>query len=336
MNEFKNGVLYPGRTLPPPAADGVSPQSILGAFPTKFFSGDSYDRAVKSNIGTGLAGARYVSIGIIAWNEEEAIGPMLQSLFQQSLFAELSQRGLVAEIVCLTNGCTDRTPEVARDIFIAQEQSHPFADAISCRVLDLAQRGKINAWNLFVHWVSAPEARFLILLDSDILIHRPDTLLNLLLTLEHHPEASIAVDEPCKDLEFLPHRSLRQQLSLAASRMTRSASAQLCADSSIAFGPGSRGTSICPGISLPVKTALSRRWSAPIFSRTPVWPMRIQRRPQAAHTFDAYTSLASVFKNQKRQMIGQTMVHILVDDYLKNLPPLDRSKLAETLQERNG
>jgi hypothetical protein len=36
-----------------------------------------------------LRGTAGVSIGIIAWNEEKAIGGMLNSLFEQSLFTEL-------------------------------------------------------------------------------------------------------------------------------------------------------------------------------------------------------------------------------------------------------
>ncbi|HPU56060.1 MAG TPA: hypothetical protein PLH97_07255, partial [Verrucomicrobiota bacterium] len=50
------------------------------------------------------------------------------------------------------------------------------------------------------------------------------------------------------------------------------------------------------------------------------------------HTFEAYTSSRSVIRNQKRQIIGQTIVHLLVDRYLPGLPPLQRSKLADTLK----
>src|SRR2546422_4083093 len=39
-----------------------------------------------------------ISIGILAWNEAEAIGATLHSLFRQSLFAELNQRQLTCEI----------------------------------------------------------------------------------------------------------------------------------------------------------------------------------------------------------------------------------------------
>jgi len=60
--------------------------------------------------------------------------------------------------------------------------------------------------------------------------------------------------------------------------------------------------------------------------------MRIQLAKNAAHTFEAYTSFASILKNQKRQMIGQTLVHILVDDYLRKLSPIKRSRFADTIR----
>src|SRR4051812_21940703 len=98
-----------------------------------------------------------ISIGIIAWNEEKAIGSALESLFQQSLFEKLHQRGVRCELVCVANGCTDRTPAIAKQVFEEQSRSHPFRQSFSARALDVKERGKINAWNLFVHNLSDPE-----------------------------------------------------------------------------------------------------------------------------------------------------------------------------------
>ena len=75
-----------------------------------------------------------ISIGVLAWNEEEAIGTTLQSLFQQSLFAQLKQRSLRCEVICVVNGCTDQTPVIAAKIFQEQMRQHPDKDAFSCRV----------------------------------------------------------------------------------------------------------------------------------------------------------------------------------------------------------
>src|ERR1051325_1546085 len=87
--------------------------------------------------------ARHISIGIIAWNEEQGIGTMLNSLFQQSIFTEIARRGQSCEIICVANGCSDRTPEIVAETFAAQTGAHPHGNAIFCRVMNLSERGKV-------------------------------------------------------------------------------------------------------------------------------------------------------------------------------------------------
>src|SRR5258706_8955419 len=115
-----------------------------------------------------------VSMGIIAWNEEEAIEAALQSLWSQTLFAELGRRGLRSEIICVANGCTDKTAELARHFFDSVKDS-PIAQWISCRVIEVEQRGKNNSWNLFVHSFSAANAACLLLMDANIVLHGEET-----------------------------------------------------------------------------------------------------------------------------------------------------------------
>src|SRR6266404_1489868 len=124
----------------------------------------------------------YLSLAIFAWNEEEVIASTLDSLFRQSIFTELRRRGLKSEILCVVNGCQDRTPEIAREIFQRQSDAHPDQAALECRVVSLVERGKLNAWNQFVHSLSAAEARFLVMMDADILFQGGDTLANMLAT----------------------------------------------------------------------------------------------------------------------------------------------------------
>jgi hypothetical protein len=71
------------------------------------------------------------------------------------------------------------------------------------------------------------------------------------------------------------------------------------------------------------------------FLTSPVQPQRIRLAEGAEHTFEAYSSPAVILKNQKRQIMGQTIVHILVDGYLKSLPLTKRARMAETLQEKD-
>ena len=271
-----------------------------------------------------------VSIGIIAWNEEQGIGGMLESLFQQSLFAELGKRGRRCEIICVANGCTDRTPEAVAEIFAKQNREHPHAQHFSCRVMNLAQRGKINAWNRFVHSFSARDAKYLFLMDADILMHPRETLWNMVRTLEQNAEASISVDLPRKDIVFKQRKTFWDRLSLGASQMTSSARAQLCGQLYCIRSEVARNIYL-PKDLCACDDGFIKALVCTDFLTHSVWPWRIVAAREASHTFEAYVSPAGILKNQKRQMIGQTIVHVLVDNYLKKLPLAKRMKLADAL-----
>src|SRR5258705_2234776 len=100
----------------------------------------------------------YVSLAIFAWNEERAIKAAIQSLASQNLFAHLSERGLDCEVLCICNGCTDRTPVVAAEGFEELERSSSSPPSFNGQVVNILRRGKLNAWNQFVHRLSAKEA----------------------------------------------------------------------------------------------------------------------------------------------------------------------------------
>jgi hypothetical protein len=275
-----------------------------------------------------------VAIGIVAWNEESGIAATLRSLFDQSLFEELNRCGWKCEILCLANGCIDRTAAAAEKVFDAQKRQHPDRAAFRASVVELKERGKINAWNQFVHALSAKEARYLFLMDSDILIHRRDTLWNMLRALEHNEEAHIAVDRPCKDILFKPRKTVWDHLSLAASRLTSSADAQLCGQLYCIR------TQIARNIYLPKDLAacedgfIKTLVCTDFLTHRPA-PQRICVADRAEHIFEAYTSPAAIVKNQKRQIMGQTIIHILVDGYLKGRPLCERMRMAETLEEKD-
>jgi glycosyltransferase involved in cell wall biosynthesis len=275
-----------------------------------------------------------LSLGVMAWNEERAIVPMLQSLFEQTLFGELTKRNLQAEIICIANGCTDRTPTVAAEEFARQMQQHPFRKNFNCRVANIPERGKLNAWNKYIHSISSPTAQFLFLMDADILLHKPETLWRMFEALSENATANVAVGTPRKHLAFRPNLSWRERLSLQASQITGSASAQLCAQlycirSAVArniYLPKDLGACEDGFIKQIVCTDFLTRSSS---------PERLCLVPEAEHTFEAYTSPAAILKNQKRQIIGQTVVHLLVDDYLKALPLSERQNLAMTIREKD-
>lgn len=283
---------------------------------------------------TNGAAPPHVSIAIFAWNEQGAIGRCLNSLFEQTLFGELKRRGLRAEVMCVLNGCTDGTAEVAQAVFDRHTREHNDRAAFRCSVRSIAERGKLNAWNRYVHQFSAPEAGFLVLMDADIVIHRQETLWNLVSALETDPEANVAVDRPVKDLSFKRRRSWREGMSLRAAENTRTAEAQLCAQL-YCIRPEVARNIYLPRDLFACEDGFIKALVCTDFLSHEVYARRVRLAEGAEHTFEAYTSLPAVLKNQKRQVIGQTIVHILVDQYLKNLSLAARGRLAETLRDRD-
>lgn len=279
--------------------------------------------------------ATSIAIGIIAWNEEAAISAMIESLFAQTVFAELAARNMRCEIICVANGCSDRTAEVAREIFEKQQREHSCRHTFSARVVEVQKRGKINAWNLFVHELSSPEAQFLFFADADIILNEPQTLWSMYRTLDENSTAIVSTDTPIKDIALKSRRTLMERISLAASRMTQSAAAQLtgqlyCIKASIARN-----------IYLPADLAACedgfiKALACTYFLTHEVRPKHIVVAPKASHIFQAYVSLRDILNNQKRQMIGQTIVHLLVDRELKRLPLEQKLNLADTLRAREA
>jgi Glycosyl transferase family 2 len=274
----------------------------------------------------------YLSIGVIAWNEERNIARTLASVFGQTLFERLDRRKLRCELLCLANGCTDDTVPIAARTFEEQSRQHPFRQSFVCRALDLRERGKPNAWDVFVHRFSAPAAQYLILMDADIVLEGPNTLANLVATLEEDPGAYVATDQPRKHIVGKPGQSLVERLSLRAAELTQAAEGQLC------------GQLYC------IRSGVARRIYLPKdlgscedgfikaivctdFLTSELVPSRIRQVPEASHTFEAYLSWREVLKNQKRQMMSQAILHVLVDGYLRTLSFPERLNLAQTLQK---
>ena len=284
-----------------------------------------------SNSGSRAA-PQCLSIGILAWNEEESIGQALTCLFRQSLFAHLKERHLRCEILCVANGCTDRTAAIAKEIFEAQNKNHPFKETFSGQCIELTERGKVHAWNKFVHELSAPEAQALCLLDGDIVLHHPETLWNMYCLLETNAEALIATDRPLKDLAFKAGRSVRERLSLAMSGMTQAAPAQLTGQLYCIRAAVARNIYL-PRDLVACEDGFIKALVCSRFLTEAVSPRRVALAEDASHIFEAYTRPGDIIRNQKRQIMGQTVVHILIDNYLKALPFEEKLHLAERIRK---
>jgi len=272
-----------------------------------------------------------ISIAIRAWNEEAVIHRTLESLFGQSLFKELSERGECCEVLCIPNGCTDRTAEIAAKVFAEQEKSHPFADAFAASVRDMREPGRNHTWNAFVHGLSCPAAEFLFLMDSDIRFNRRETLFNMYRALLNNSEARVASDHPTKDVSLKPVKSWRDRISLATTEMNGAIQGRMTGQLyCIRAGTARR-------LYLPKELGIDDGFIKAIvctdFLLNKLNPGRIVVADNASHVYEAYTSTRELLSNQKRQMIGQTIVHVLVE-YLKTLPQKQRTNLADTLRRK--
>jgi len=273
-----------------------------------------------------------VTIGIRAWNEEAIIRKTLESVFQQSLFEELSHRGESCEVICIPNGCTDRTARVAAEVFEEMKRVHPFANAFTCRVEEIKEAGRNHTWNAFVHSISHPETEFLYIMDSDILFTSRETLFSMYAALLDHNKAAIASDRPIKDIQFKKQKSLLDLISLATTDMTATIEGQITGQ---LYCIRSR---IARRLYLPKDLGIDDGFIKAIvctdFFLRPLTPSRIIVAPNAAHVYEAYTSVKEILNNQKRQMIGQAIVHVLLE-HLRMLPLKERWDLAPTLRRKD-
>ena len=235
----------------------------------------------------------------------------------------------------MINGCTDRTPEIAAQIFSEQSIKHPYCQSFSGRVENLSEQGKQNAWNQFVHRCSSHEAHYLIIMDADIVIHRTEALWKMIVALENDDEISVTTTMPCKDIAFKSRRAVNDRLSLAMSHMTRAAEGQLCAQLYCIRTATARNLYLPRDLGA-CEDGFIKAVACTDFFTHEILPKRIQIVPGAEHTFEAYTSPWAVLRNQKRQIIGQTILHVLLDNHFKELTTQERMRLGETLKRKEA
>lgn len=275
-----------------------------------------------------------LSIGIMAWNEEDSIRTTLESLFRQSVFERLMARHEQCEIIVVANACTDRTVSVTRELFERMEREHTWADGFTARVIDIPEPGKANAWNRFVHEFSAVEARFICSMDADIVFHHRDTIYNLMATLERKLHVPASTGRQCKDLIFKEPKTLRERISLATSTMSGGEEGKICGQLYCLRANVARNLFLPRDLGA-TEDGFIKEMVCTDFLTRPSDPARVALAPDAAHIFEAYVTPRDVLNNQKRQMIGQTAVHVLVE-YLKTLSWHDRVNLAETLRRHES
>lgn len=276
-------------------------------------------------------GPPLISIGILAYNEEDGLKTTLESLFKQTLFAELEALGEWCEVICVANGCVDDTVAVAAEFFSAAS-SHPHAAAFECRVEDIKEKGKANAVNHFFHRLSHPEAPYLVLMDADILFCEEKTLHSLYGGLKADLEAWVTVGRIYKDVYFKKEKTLFDRISLSASAMTQAGKAQLSGQLYCIRGGVGRNIYFPKGIL--GEDGFIKQLVCHDFFTADFREERIKKVEDAAHIFEAYKSVSDILRIQKREMTNQVIYHVLIQAIHRDFSEAERRTMARTLRQK--
>src|SRR6056297_1544089 len=128
-------------------------------------------------------------IGVLAHNEANVIGNLLEDVSRQSIL-QSGFVGLEVLICVVPNGCTDATSDTSRRVLNGLN----LPGHVTWQVVDVDQPSKTNAWNVFVHQIAPDDADYLLFLDADISLPQIDIMERSIATLETHPETWIASD----------------------------------------------------------------------------------------------------------------------------------------------
>ncbi|MBD2690457.1 glycosyltransferase family 2 protein [Anabaena catenula] len=258
-----------------------------------------------------------ISIGILAYNEVEEIAATLHSLFHQSIFQE-AHANIEIEVVVVPNGCTDDTAAIAQTTLqeLKKSTQNP---SVSWRICNVEEAGKPNAWNLYVHQFSRPDADYMFLMDADIQFLESKTLYKMIQTLEQTPDAWVSVDKLVKDVALKPKKNLMEKLSVAVSGASGAKSAWICGQ--LYCGR----TEILRKIWMPKGILVEDGflWTMIVTDRltSPEVLNRVVLADSASHVFEAYTQISSLLRHELRQVIGNTINYFIYT----NLQPGDNS-----------
>lgn len=251
-----------------------------------------------------------IAIGIMAYNEERNIGAMISSLSEQTLF---EMQGHDVSVHAVPNGCKDATAARAREALVAFAAKHPCARA---EVNEVAQSGKANAWNHFVHGFSAPDAEALLLLDADIQFGERECLARVVEALAANPQAVVAVDLPLKDITAKKDPTLREQMSVSASRLQIAGNPKIAGSLYLARSVALR--SFWMPLGLIVEDGFVKAMLLTDSFRQPEKTDAIVRATGATHYFEAVTGFQAWFKHERR-LVNGTAVNILLFSHIRDL-----------------
>jgi glycosyltransferase involved in cell wall biosynthesis len=245
-----------------------------------------------------------ISIGILAHNEAENIEIALKSIFQQAIFGDNSFVEEV-EIIVIPNGCEDATSQVASNVLSHLTQN--VSPKVTWVVHELDKAGKSYAWNVYIHELLSTDAKYCFLMDADIILLNPQTLGQLIKTLESTPESWVSIDKPVKDITFKPQKNILEYLSVAVSTLQGSNHNNKGLCGQLYCGYSDKLRRIWMPVGLPAEDGFLQNMVLTNCFRSPRNDNRILFAHDASHSFRAYTNLRSLLRHEIRIVLGSTI-----------------------------
>lgn len=275
-----------------------------------------------------------INIGILAYNEADAIPKMLNSLFEQSLFTQ-PHPDLNIEICIIPNACTDQTASIAATTLenLVKPDLHT---PVKWSIYEIERPGKSNAWNEFVHRFSNPNADYLFMMDADIIILNPQTLTSMLQLLETSSETWIAMDKPIKDVSLKTSKNPLEFLSekvssLSGNKASEGKPSWLCGQLYLARAHILRR--IWLPTTMPTQDSFLYSMIVTNGFKEAENPERVIQAPSASHIFEAYTSIPSLLRHQKWLMIGQIVGQLVSKFFLNHA---DQEDIGTMIKNKNA
>ena len=275
-----------------------------------------------------------LSIAVMAGARADALESTLAALFRQSVFDRFAARHEACEVfVLVTDGSADVIDAARRTIAGRAAEPAPAAPPIP-RVIALAGVPRSEAWNRFVHEFSALEARALVTLEADILLHHRDAIWSLVTALERRGHVAATSGRRCEDVLFKERRTFWERLAVATSPPDAGRTIQLNGEFVCVRADAARRVRLPPGLGEGFGGFLTEVLGTNFFA-TRFEPTRIALPPAAAYICAAQVGPRNALESWKARMIGQTAAHVLCE-YLRTRSARERSGLLELLREHEA
>lgn len=274
-----------------------------------------------------------ISIGILAWNEESSIAATIDSIFDQTLLRTPPAACENIEIICVPNGCSDRTALVAREALNRgiDKVQRSRTTTMTC---ERQEPSKENAWNHFVHEYSDSEADYLIFVDGDVRIGHPDTLINMVDALERNAQAHISGARTIKHIESKRWKAVSDYISLGASAIRREIPGQFAGCLYCGRAAVLRRFFL-PDVLVGEDSFVNAMVNTDLFTR-PQGMGRIVTPANASVIFEAYTSVRDVLRNLKRRAVEITINGMLYEElWAQATEETDGGRLMQRWQQQN-